>query len=196
MAQVIAEEKSSEKFPREPCDKRLFLGSARDYCPEGVVMGVNKVLTPKMTAFGKVSINTVLQIIGEMPKCRLYDLDKEGQYQFVDDPMTGEQRIKVKVDDGHMATVFFPFYAVPKGENGELDESTPLLVTPGTSSYSLFKEAMLESEFLPADMGNQSFMTDFNELKEALEGFTFKGFYAQGGSKNKFDYLRAERVEE
>lgn len=194
MAQIVADEKSADKFPREPCDKKLLLGSLRDYAQEGVEMGVDKVLTPKMTAFGKVSINMILSIVGEMEQCRLYDLDEEGQYQYVDDPMTGEQRIKVKVGNGHMATVFFPFYAVPKGEKGELDEKTPLLVTPGTSSYSLFREAMIESEFLPADMGNQSFMTDYAELKEALEGFTFKGFYANGGSKNKFDYLRVERL--
>lgn len=194
MAEILKDEKSTEKFPREPCDKKLLLGSLRDYAPEGAEMGVDKLLTPKMTAFGKVSLNAILSITGEMEQCRLYDLDGEGQYQYVDDPMTGEQRIKVKVGNGHMATVFFPFYAVPKGENGELDEKTPLLVTPGTSSYSLFKEAMIESEFLPSDMGNQSFMTDYAELKEALEGFTFKGFYATGGSKNKFDYLRVERL--
>ena len=161
---------------------------------DGVVMGVEKVVTPRMGNYGKVNIPIIFTIIGSMPKCRLYNLDDDGQYQFYTDERTGEERIDVIVDDGQLKTVFFPFYAVPKGDG--LDENTTLYIAPGTSSYPLFREALIEYGGLPSDMGRQAFNTTFAELKEALEGFEFIGKYAQGGTKNKFDYLDVERVSE
>ena len=95
--------------------------------------------------------------------------------------------------DGQLKTVFFPFYAIPKGEG--LDENTPLYITPGTSSYPLFKNALIESGDLPSDMGNQAFTTNYTELKNAIEGFEFLAKYAVGGSKNKFEYLDVERID-
>ena len=180
-------------FPKEPCDKKLLLGSLKDFRKEGTVIGVDKLLTPKMGSFGKVSLNAILRILGSMPKCRVYNLDDDGQYQFYTDERTGEERIDVIVDDGQLKTVFFPFYAVPKGEG--LDENTPLYIAPGTSSYPLFKEALIEQGELPADMGRQAFTTNYAELKEALEGFEFLGKYAIGGTKNKFEYLDVERID-
>ena len=195
MAELINDNNGNDGkvFPKEPCDKRLFLGSLKDYQPSGVVMGVEKVVAPKMGQYGKVNIPIILTILGSMPKCRLYNLDENGQYQEYEDERTGEKRLDVIIDDGQLKTVFFPFYAVPKGEG--LDENTTLYIAPGTSSYPLFKEALIEAEELPADMGRQAFNTTFAELKSALEGFEFLGKYAQGGTKNKFDYLDVERVD-
>jgi len=191
MVQLEQEEK--KVFPKEPVDKELLLGSLRDYAKDGVVMGVEKVIEPRLNTYGKVTINTVFTIVGEMPKCRQYILDEDGQYTYYVDDKTGEERRDIKVDDGQLCTVFFPFYAVPKGEG--LDENTKLLITPGTSSYSFFRTAFIDAGELPADMGNQAFSTNFAELKEVLEGFEFVGKYAVGGSKRKFAYLQCERVE-
>lgn len=195
MAQLIVEDNQGDGklFPKEPCDKKLLLGSLKDYQKDGVVLGVEKVINPKMGSYGKATINLVLTILGSMPKCRLYNLDENGQYQEYEDERTGETRLDVIIGDGQLKTVFFPFYAIPKGDG--LDENTTLLITPGTSSYPLFKEALIEAEELPSDMGNQAFNTTFAELKGALEGFEFIGKYAQGGSKNKFDYLDVQRVD-
>ena len=195
MAQIIEESNDKKVFPKEPVDKELLLGSLRDYAKDGVAMGVEKVIQPRKNQFGKVTINMIFTILGTMEKCRKYVLDEEGQYTFYIDDKTGEERRDIEVGDGQLCTVFFPFYAVPQGD-GELDEHTPLLITPGTSSYSFFREAYISAEELPADIGDKAFTTDFSEMQEVLDGFTFKGKYALGGSKRKFAYLECERIEE
>ena len=193
MAKPIQEEE--KVFPREPCDKNLLLSSIKSYQKDGVLLGVEKVIEPRKNNFGKVTINAVLTIIGEMPKCRLYELDDNGQYIDYEDEMTGEMRRKVYIDDGQLKTVFFPFYAnLGKGEEG-LDENTTLVITPGTSSYSFFREALISSGDLPSDMGEQAFATDFAELKEALEGWEFIGKHDVAGRQRKFAYLKCEAIE-
>lgn len=191
---TIEKSEGNKKFPREPIDKDLLLSSLRDYKKDGVALGVEKVIEPKLNSYGKVTINTVLTVIGSFPKCRKYILDEEGQYTFYVDDRTGEERRDIEVGDGQLCTVFFPFYAVPKGEG--LDENTTLLITPGTSSYSFFREAYIDAEELPADMGNEAFSTNFKEMKEVLQGFDFIGKYAEGGNKRKFSFLKCERIEE
>lgn len=193
MAELVQEE-TDKKFPKEPMDKELLLSSLRDYNKDGVILGVEKVIDPKLNDYGKVTINMILTVIGSMNKGRKYILDEEGQYTFYIDDKTGDKRRDIKVTDCQLATVFYPFYAVPKGEG--LDENTTLLITPGTSSYSFFKTAFIDAEELPADMGEQSFTTNFKELKEVLDGFTFRGKYAVGGKKRKFEYLECEMVSE
>lgn len=192
---TIVEDNEQKVFPKEPMDKELLLSSLRDYAQEGVLMGVDKIITPRKNAYGKATINTILRILGEMPKARKYILDEEGQYTFYTDDKTGEERRDIEIGEGHMATVFFPFYAVPKGD-GELDENTTLVITPATSSYSFFREAFINAGELPSDMGNQAFSTNFTEMKEVLEGFTFIAKHQIGGTKRKFPYLLCERVEE
>ena len=196
MAKII-ESEDKKVFPKEPCDKNLLLSSIKKHQPDGVILGVEKVIEPKKNTFGKVSLNVVFTIVGSMPKCILYDLDEDGQYQSYEDEMTGETRRKLKVDDGQLATVFFPFYAnIKDGEDG-LDENTTLIITPGTSSYSFFREALIDAGELPSNVGNQSIATDFKELKECLTGWTFKGKYGTIKGKNRsFPYLLCERVDE
>lgn len=191
---TIEKTESDKKFPREPMDKDLLLSSLRDYQKKGAVLGVEKVIEPRLNSYGKVTINTILTVVGSFEKGRKYILDDEGQYTFYTDDRTGEERRDIEVGDCQLCTVFFPFYAVPKGEG--LDENTTLLITPGTSSYSFFREAYIDAEELPADMGNDAFSTNFAEMKEVLQGFTFRGKFAEGGSKRKFAYLKCERVEE
>ena len=191
MPKIVEEEK--KVFPKEPIDKDLLLGSIRDFQPNGVVMGVEKVIEPKRNMYGKVTISAILTIIGNMEKCRKYILDGEGQYTMYHDEKTGEERRDIEVADANLCTVFFPFYAVPKGEG--LDEDTPLLITPGTSSYSFFNTAFINAEEL-TPKHDKAFETTVAELKEVLNDFTFKGMYAEGGTKRKFPYLKCELVEE
>jgi len=194
LAQIEKSEGGDKQFPKEPMDKDLLLSSLKQFKKDGVVMGVEKVIEPKLNQFGKVTINTILTIIGSFPKCRRYILDENGQYTYYIDEKTGEERRDIELADAQLSTVFFPFYAVPQGEG--LDENTKLLITPGTSSYSFFKEAYIDAGELPADMGNEAFSTNFAEMKEVLDGFTFLGKYAEGGTKRKFAFLKCERVEE
>ena len=194
MAQLVKEEGGDKQFPREPVDKDLLLSSLRDNQKEGVIMGVEKVIDAKANNFGKVTIPVIFTIIGSFPKCRKYILDENGQYTFYTDDRTGDQRRDIEIGEGQLCTVFFPFYAVPKGDG--LDENTTLLITPGTSSYSFFREAYIDAGELPSNMGNSAFNTNFAEMKEVLTGFEFLGKYAEGGSKRKFPFLQCERIEE
>lgn len=193
MAQAIQEEE--KVFPREPCDKSLILSSLKKHQPDGVIMGVEKLIQAKKNNFGKVTIPAVLSVIGSMPKCILYDLDEDGQYIMEEDEITGETKRKLRIGDGNLQTIFFPFYAnIGKGEEG-LDENTKLVITPGTSSYSFFKECLIDGGELPEDTGNVAIATCFRELKECAEGFTFRGKYELIKGKNRsFPSLLVERV--
>lgn len=195
MAKAIIEEKKI--FPKDPCDKTLLLGSLKSFQRQGVILGVEKVIEPKKNNYGKVTIIVIFTIIGSMVKCRLYKLDNDGQYIEYEDEVTGETKREVYIDDGNLQTVFFPFYAnIGDGEEG-LDENTTLIITPGTSSYSFFKEALIDGDALPSDTGNVSIMTDFAEIKKCLDGFTFRGKYDVINGKNRsFPYLLCERVSE
>lgn len=179
MAQIVDEVKSEDQvFPKEPCDKNMLLSSIKSYQPDGVILGVEKILTPKRKDYRdqpKANLNMILKILGEMPKCRLYDLDENGQYQMQMDEIEGKEKPLKKIDNGKGATVFFPFYAnITKGDEG-LDEKTILTFTPKTSSYSFFKEGLIAAGELPEDMGNQSFATTFEEISDALSGWVFRG---------------------
>ena len=195
MPQLI-EQEDKKVFPREPMDKSLILSSIKSFQPDGVILGVEKMIEPKKNNFGKVSLNTVFTVVGSMPKARVYDLDENGQYIEYEDEMTGETRRKISIEDGQLKTVFFPFYANIRGD-GELDENTTLIITPGTSSYSFFREAFIDAEELPVDAPNQSIATNFAEIKEACTGFTFRGKHDVIRGKNRsFPYLKCERVSE
>lgn len=196
MAQVIKQE-DKQVFPKEPCDKNLLLGSIKKQQPDGVVLAVEKVILPKKNNFGKVTMPTILTIIGEMDKCTLYELDNDGQYIEYEDEMTGETRRKMYIGDGHLQTVFFPFYANLQDKDAEVDENTTLIITPGTSSYSFFKEALIHGGELPEDVGRESIATNFAELKECLEDFTFLGKHEVIKGKNRsFPSLLVERISE
>lgn len=195
MAQVIEEEK--KVFPREPCDKTLLLSSIKKHQPEGVLLGVEKVIEPKKNNFGKATISVIFTIVGNMEKCTLYELDDDGQYIEYEDEMTGETRRRMRIDDGNLATVFFPFYANIQGGEDGLDENTTLVITPGTSSYSFFREALIDGGELAEDTPRQSIGTNFAELKQCLDGFTFIGKYELIKGKNRsFPSLLCERISE
>lgn len=196
MAQIL-EQQEKKVFPKEPCDKNLLLSSIRKHQPDGVILGVEKVINAKLNNFGKVTIPIIFTIVGSMEKCIQYVLDNDGQYVEYEDEMTGETKRKLHIVDGNLATVFYPFYAnLGNGESG-LDENTTLVITPGTSSYSFFREALIDGGELPVDAPRQSIATTFAELKEVLEGFTFKGKYELIKGKNRsFPSLLCERVSE
>lgn len=197
MAKTFVEEEKKKIFPKEPCDKHLILSSIKKHQPEGVILGVEKIIEPKKNNYGKATISIIFTVVGSMPKCTLYELDDDGQYIEYEDEMTGETRRKMKIGDGNLATVFFPFYANIQNGDGGLDEHTTLTITPGTSSYSFFREALIDGGALPEDAPKDSIATDFAELKECLEGFTFRGKYELiKGKDRSFPSLLCERVSE
>lgn len=190
--------KENKDFPDSPCDKTLLLNSLKKYQKNGVILGVEKVINPKEKTYGdarKALISVVFTIVGSMDKCILYELDDNGKRIKYEDEMTGEEKYRMKVSDGSLAEVIFPFYA--NIQDGELDENTTLIITPKTSSYSFFREGLIDGGALPEDAPVQSIATTFAELKECLDGFTFKGKYELiKGKYRSFPSLLCERVSE
>lgn len=186
MANIILESES-KVFPKDPLDKKLLLSSIRDFVPDGVKLGVEKVSKPFRTSFGKVMVTVQLCIMDEMEKCRMYELDDEGQYIMIKDELTGEESPKIKIDSGYLAmcTLFLGVTCDAK----DLDEETEFKVFPTSGAYPLFCSALIAADELPEDAKGKAFTTTGNELKEALEGFEFTGKSAKSKGKFKFEYL-------
>lgn len=192
MAKIV-EESESKVFPKDPLDKKLLLSSIRDYAPDGLKLGVEKVSSPFITSFGRMQFTVQLCILDEMPECRMYDLDEEGQYVMIKDDLTGEEKPKIHIGSGNleMCTLFLSVSSDAK----EVDDETEFTVYPSSGSYPLFKAGLIASGDLPENMGNKPFVSTGNELKEALEGFDFIGTYKKSAGKFKFEYLGVERIE-
>ena len=186
MVQIV-EESESKVFPKDPLDKKWLLSSIRDFAPEGIGLGVEKVSKPFKTSFGKVMMTVQFCILDEMPKCRMYELDEEGQYIMVKDELTGEENPKIKIDDGHLAMCTF-FFGVTCDAK-EVDEETPFTVYPTSGAYPVFSAALIENGDLPPEAKGKAFTCNGNEIKEALEGFKFTGKSAKSKGKFKFEYL-------
>lgn len=183
----IIEESESKVFPKDPLDKKLLLSSMRDFCPDGLKLGVEKLSRLFVTSFGKTQMTVQLCILGDMPKCRMYELDDEGQYILVKDDLTGEENPKIKIDDGHLAmcTLFLGVTCDTK----EVDDDTEFTVYPTSGAYPLFASALIENGDLPAEAKGKAFSTTANELRDSLEGFEFVGFADKSKGKFKFDFL-------
>ena len=186
MASIVVESES-KVFPKDPLDKKLLLSSIRDFAPEGIGLGVEKVSKPFKTSFGKVMLTVQLCILEELDKCRMYELDEEGQYIMIKDDLTGDSSPKIKIDNGHLAmcTLFLGVTCDAK----DVDEETEFTVYPTSGAYPLFSSALIEAGELPEDAKGKAFTTNGNELKEALEGYEFTGKSAVSKGKFKFEYL-------
>jgi len=186
MAKIV-EESDTKVFPKDPLDKKLLLSSIRDFSPDGVKLGGEKVSKPFRTSFGKVMLTVQLAILDEMEKCRMYELDDEGQYIMIKDELTGEEKPKIKIDKGHLAmcTLFLGVTTDAK----EIDEETEFTVYPTSGAYPLFSAALIEAGNLEASAKGKAFITTGAELKESIEGFEFIGVAMKSKGKFKFEYL-------
>lgn len=170
MASVVKSNGDDKSFPRDPLDKKLILSSIRDFAPEGVELGVERMGNPINSGYG-VQSYIQLCVTGEMPKCRKYVLDDEEQYIKVKDDITGEENNKVEIGDGHLATIGI-FYKLGSDEK-EPDDETECKLTKFSSSYPLLVSALIENGDLPEEAYGETISTNPAELKEALEGYEF-----------------------
>lgn len=198
MAEIIKSDGNDSDFPDAEVDKQLLLNSLKKQ-KEGTILGVEKVINPKRKDYGngpKAQLSVIFTILGDLPECIVYELDDNGKRIQYEDELTGDKKYKMKKADGHMKEVFYIFYAnIKNGEEG-LDDDTVLITTPGTSSYSFFREALIDGGALSDDAPRESIATNFKELKECMDGFTFRGKFEIAGTKNKFKSLLCERVSE
>ena len=190
MAQYVEETK--DKFPNSRILKTPFLSSIRDFAPEGVKLGVERVskLFPVKQDPEKAQLMAELLLMSDMDKCRLAELDDEGDYVIIKDELTGKDQKKlviesVKADD----IITFPMF-FPCGKPEEITNDATLTFYPTSSAYPLFKLALQEAGELPVEVGNKPFATTQEELKEALEGFIFIGKCEE--IKGKYNYMRLD----
>lgn len=177
MAKIVENSDGDNKFPNSRIGKTPFLTSIRDFAPDGVLLGIERVsrVFPVKQEPEKAQISIEFVVMGDMDKCRLYELDDNGDYVVIKDELTGKEDKKIvlepiKADDLMMFPMFFPC-----GKPKEIDNEADLTFYPQSSAYPLFKFALQNAGELPSDMGNKPFATNQVELKDALEGLTFKG---------------------
>ena len=177
MAEIVSASEGDTKFPNSRVGKTPFLTSIRDFAPEGVKLGIEKVSSvfAVKQAPDKAQIMVELTIMSDMEKCRLYDLDDDGEYITIKDELTGSEARKLvleKIDGDDLMS--FPMF-LPCGRPEEITNEAELTFYPKSSAYPLFKYALQKAGELPEKMGTVPFKTTQEELKECLEGLTFIG---------------------
>ena len=188
----IVESNGDDKFPNPRIGKTPFLSSIRDFAPDGILLGVervSKVFAVKQDP-EKAQVMVELMIMGDMEKCRVYVLDENGEYVTVKDDITGKEEKKLeiaKIEGDDCET--FPMF-MPCGKPDEITNEATLTFYPTSSAYPLFRLALIEAGELPEDMGDKPFSTTQEELKQCLEGFTFIGKCEE--IKGKFNYMRLQ----
>lgn len=190
MAKML-ELNEDNKFPNNRLGKTPFLTSVRDFAPDGILLGVERVsrVFPSIDE-GKAQVTIELTIMGDMDKCRLYELDEDGEYVKIKDELTGKETKKIVLEPIKEDDLFsFPLF-MPCGSPKEISNEADLTFYPVSSAYPLFKLALQNAGELPEKMGDKPFVTNQQELKDALEGFTFIGKCEE--VKGKYTYFRLQ----
>lgn len=188
MASILKEE--NNKFPNARIGKTPFLSSIRDFKPEGVKLGIERVskLFASSIDEGKAQIMIESAILEDVEKMRVYELNKEGQYIEEIDELTGKKQRKLVIDSIKESDIeLFPMF-MPCGKPKEISNDAELTFYPTSSAYPLFKFALQNAGELPKDMGNKPFVTTQEELKDCLEGLIFIAKCEE--VKGKFNYMR------
>lgn len=191
----IVENNGDNKFPNARVGKTPFLSSIRDFAPDGILLGVERVsrVFPVKQDPEKAQLMVEFMAMQDIDKIRLYDLDENGDYIMIKDELTGKDQKKIiigeiKEKDAECFPIFFPC-----GKPKEITNDATLTFYPTSSAYPLFKFALQNAGELPANMGDKAFATTQEELKDALEGLIFKAKCEE--IKGKFNYMRMQ-VEE
>lgn len=190
MASVVEAQEGESKFPNSRLGKTEFLTSVRDFKPEGVKCGIermSKLFATKQDP-SKAQVTLEITLMDDMDKCRLFDLDDDGEYITIKDELTGKENRKIVLEKVEASDLLsFPIF-MPCGKPDEISNEATLTFYPTSSAYPLFKLALIEAGELPEDMGDKPFATTQEELKEALEGFTFIAKCEE--IKGKYHYFR------
>jgi hypothetical protein len=189
MASVVDND-GDNKFPNPKIGKTQFLTSVRDFAPDGILLGVERVskVFPSSQEPTKAQIMLEMTILSDMEKCRVFDMDDDGEYITKMDELTGREERVIKLEPiSKDDLVSFPIF-LPCGKPKKISNDADLTFYPTSSAYPLFKLALMEAGELPENMGNKAFATTQEELKEALEGFSFIGKCEE--IKGKYNYMR------
>lgn len=187
MAEIV---ENNEKFPNPTILKTPFLSSIRDFKPEGVRLGIERVskLFVVKQEPSKAQIMVEFCVMDDMPKCRLAELDEDGEYIVEKDELTGKEFKKLTLGSiSEDDVMLFPMF-MPCGKPKKIANDEPFTIYPTSSSYPLFKLALQNAGGLPANMDNKAFATTYEELKDALEGFIFLAKCEE--IKGKYNFMR------
>lgn len=198
MAQIVDTGEGDNKFPNSRLGKTEFLTSVRDFKPDGVKLGIERVsrVFPTKQDPEKAQMTVEFCIMDSMDKCRLFELDENGDYITIKDELTGKESRKIILEPiSEDELVMFPLF-MPCGKPKEITNDASLTFYPTSSAYPLFKLALQNAGELPEDMGDKAFATTQEELKNALEGFTFLGKCEEIKGKYHYFRLQAELVDE
>ena len=191
MAKYLDEVDGDNKFPNPRLSKTYFLTSVRDFKPEGVRLGIERVskLFPVKQDPKKAMLTVEFCLMDDL-KCRLYELDDKGDYITHKDDITGKEEYNIVIEEVKESDVLmFPMF-MPCGTPKEINDEADLTFFPASSSYPLFKLALQNAGELPEDMSNKPFVTNQKELKDALEGFIFLAKCEE--IKGNFNYVRMQ----
>ena len=197
MAEIVNAIEGDTKFPNSRIGKTPFITSIRDFAPDGILLGIERVsrVFPVKQDPEKAQMMLEMCIMGDMEKLRMYVLGDDGDYVTIKDELTGKEQREivlesVKGDD----LITFPMF-LPCGKPKEITNEAELTFYPKSSAYPLFKFALQQAGELPEKMPNKPFKTTQEELKECLEGLTFIGKCEE--IKGTYNYVRliAEAVE-
>ena len=189
MASVVDND-GDNKFPNPKIGKTQFLTSVRDFAPDGILLGVERVskVFPSSQEPTKAQIMLEMTILSDMEKCRVFEMDDDGEYITKMDELTGREERVIKLEPISKDDLeSFPIF-LPCGKPKKISNDADLTFYPTSSAYPLFKLALMEAGELPENMGNKAFATTQEELKEALEGFSFIGKCEE--IKGKYNYMR------
>ena len=197
MAELVDIQDGDNKFPNSRIGKTPFITSIRDFAPDGVLLGIERVsrVFPVKQDPEKAQLMLELVIQGDMEKCRMYLLDDDGEYINMKDELTGKEARKLVIEPVKGEDlVTFPMF-LPCGKPKEITNEAELIFYPKSSAYPLFKFALQQAGELPAKMPSKPFKTTQEELKECLEGLQFIGKCEE--IKGTYNYVRliAEPVE-
>ncbi|MBP5421713.1 MAG: hypothetical protein J6Y78_04625 [Paludibacteraceae bacterium] len=190
MASIVLE--NDNKFPKSRILKTPFLSSIRDFKPDGLKVGIERVsrLFPVKQEEGKAQMMVELVPLEDMEKCRVAVLDDDGEYVMVKDELTGKDQKKLEIAEIKESDVeLFPIF-FPCGKPEEITNEADLIFYPTSSAYPLFKFALQNAGELPKKMETKPFKTNQVELKEALEGLIFIAKCEE--IKGKFNYMRLD----
>ena len=190
MASIVLE--NDNKFPKSRILKTPFLSSIRDFKPDGLKVGIERVsrLFPVKQEEGKAQMMVELVPLEDMEKCRVAVLDDDGEFVMVKDELTGKDQKKLEIAEIKESDVeLFPIF-FPCGKPEEITNEADLIFYPTSSAYPLFKFALQNAGELPKKMETKPFKTNQVELKEALEGLIFIAKCEE--IKGKFNYMRLD----
>lgn len=190
MASILKED--TKKFPNARIGKTPFLSSIRDFEPDGVKLGIERVskLFKSSVDEDKAQVMVEYCVMQDIDKIRLYVLDENGEYVKEVDELTGKEERKLEIGSIKESDVeLFPMF-MPCGKPKEISNEAELKFYPTSSAYPLFKFALINAGELPEDMGNKPFVTTQEELKDCLEGLIFTAKCEE--VKGKFNYMRMQ----